>query len=243
MSKYNLIESYWEETGIKDMVHVPQAWQPISQCNAQCEQIRLYWEHIPAIVWTHNQHILTTVGIKDCAKDTKLGYYCLTPEPQRKTLLSSRNSLNIFSEHSPGRTLKLVKASKSWRPIVLAVLYENWNTKQYRRANCIFRAGFAAFGLGVQLISWNRTPFSIFFVMRYKCHIIMRSNHIWTQAADGKTVCSPCYASWKLFGFIIKWRTDDLHSFTKSCETDWAIQLTRLLCLVVYIKFRILKLT
>ncbi len=46
---------------------------------------------------------------------------------ERKTLLTPKHSLNAFSEPRPSRTLELVEASKSWLPILIVVVYKNWN--------------------------------------------------------------------------------------------------------------------
>ncbi len=66
-------------------------------------------------------------------------------------------SLNAFSESCSGRALKLVGASKNWLPILLLVVYQNWNftytTRQGSRVSCLTQTGFAAFGEGMQLIS------------------------------------------------------------------------------------------
>ncbi len=50
-----------------------------------------------------------------------------------------------------------MEASKSWLPILLLVVYTDWNltytTRQGSQVSCLTQTGFAAFGKGVQLIS------------------------------------------------------------------------------------------
>ncbi len=62
-----------------------------------------------------------------------------------------------FSDPRHSWTWELVEASNSWLPILLLVVYTNWNltytTRQGRRVSCLAQTCFAAFGKGVQLIS------------------------------------------------------------------------------------------
>ncbi len=62
-----------------------------------------------------------------------------------------------FSDARHSWTWELVEASKSWLPILLLVVYINWNltytTRQGSRVSYLAQTGFAAFSKGVQLIS------------------------------------------------------------------------------------------
>ncbi len=79
-----------------------------------------------------------------------------------KTLLTPRHSLNASSDPRHIWTWELVEASKSWLPILVLVVYTNWDltytTRQSSRVSCVAQTGFAAFGKGVQLISGS--PYS-----------------------------------------------------------------------------------
>ncbi len=93
-----------------------------------------------------------------------------TKAVERKSLLTPRHSLNVFSERRPCKTLELVEDSKSWLPILLVLVNRNWNltytTTQGSRVSWLAQTGFAAFSKGVQLIGapllWcNRKTFPI----------------------------------------------------------------------------------
>ncbi len=84
---------------------------------------------------------------------------CWTSAAVGKTLLSPRHTLNAFSDPRHSWTWELVEASKSWLPILLLVVYTNWNlaytTRQGSRVSCLAQTGFAAFGKALQLIRWQ----------------------------------------------------------------------------------------
>ncbi len=54
-------------------------------------------------------------------------YQMWTQSAEGKTLLTPRHSLNSFSAPRPSRTLELLEGSKNWLPILLEVVYTNWN--------------------------------------------------------------------------------------------------------------------
>ncbi len=126
-----------------------------------------------------------------------------------KILLTPRQSLNTFSDSHQSWTWELVEASKSWVPILPLVAYTNWNLTYITRHSSRVSC-LVQTGLAA-VVTFHHVVASIPLseVSRESCSV--------SAKVDPLMSCTP---------------------LPKAAKPVWAKQLTRLPCLVVYVKFQ-----